>query len=332
MTQQSGYRNSGLQDEFNKRVHFFPQPPEGFNPLTARPEELALYGIPPKPDPNQHPALTRFWIEMYSLPLVFVAPPSLVEILPPIRPEASRNWSGAYSTPRNGQQFTEVHATWEIPLVVAPAGMSGSADYRSSIWIGLDGQRRYFESSLPQLGTAQFVNAPAPPPPFHTWCQWWLRNNPQTYRPQPLSVGVAPGQRVMASLRVLSETQVHGIIENRTTGAILPFTMDAPTDTSSGMQLKVSGATAEWIVERPADENTGELYELPNYSTVHFTNCFALSAEMLVGGVPGPGREQTLDGARLIRMYKSERNPSRTVIISKAERPDVDQFKTLYVT
>ena len=109
----------------------------------------------------------------------------------------------------------------------------------------------------------------------------------------------------MASLCVLSETRVHGIIENRTTGEILPFTMDAPTDRSSRMQLKVSGATAEWIVERPADEITGELYELPDYGTVPFTNCCALSAEMPVGGVPGPGREQTLDGARLIRMYKS---------------------------
>ena len=332
MTQQSGDRNSGLQDEFNERVHFFPQPPEGFNPLTARPEDRARYGIPPKPDPDQQPVLTRFWTEMYSLPLVFVAPPSLEASLPRIRREASLNWSGAYITPRNGQQFTEVHATWEIPLVAAPAGMSGSAEYRSSIWIGLDGQRRYFESSLPQLGTAQFVNAPAPAPPFHTWCQWWLRDNPQTYDPAILSVGVAPGQRVMASLRVVNETQVHGIIENRTTGAILPFIMDAPTDTSSGMQLKVSGATAEWIVERPAGTRTGELYELPNYGTVHFTNCFALSAKMPVGGVPGPGQEQTLDGARLIRMYKSERNPSRTVIISKAEPPDVDQFQTLYVT
>jgi hypothetical protein len=331
MTQQSDYRNSYLQDQVNKWVHFFPQPPEGFNPLTARPEDLELYGIPPKPDPDQQPVLTRFWTEMYSLPLLFVAPPSLEAILPRIRLEASLNWSGAYITPRDGQQFTEVHATWEIPSVTAPDGMPGSAEYRSSIWIGLDGQRRYFESSLPQLGTAQFVNAPATAPPFHTWCQWWLRDNPQTYVPAILSVGVVTGQRVMASLRVLNETRVHGIIKNRTTGEILPFIMDAPTDTSSGMQLKVSGATAEWIVERPANEITGELYELPNYDTVHFTNCFALSAEMPVGGVPGPCREQTLDGARLIRMYKSERNPSRTVMISKAERPDVDQFETLYV-
>jgi hypothetical protein len=341
MTQQSDYRNSSILDELKERVCFFPPPPEGFDPLTADPEVRVNYGIPPQPDPDQHPMLTRFWTEMYSPPLVF-APRFLLGFLPTrisaellvtttARREASLNWSGAYITPRDGQQLTEVHATWEIPLVAAPAGMPGSAEYRSSIWIGLDGQRRYFDSSLPQFGTGQFVNAPAPAQPFHTWCQWWLRNNPQTYIPAILSVGVAPGQRVMASLRVVNETRVHCIIKNRTTGVILPFTMDAPTDKVSGIQVKISGATAEWVVERPAEEHTGEPYELPNYNTVPFTNCFALSAKMPVGGVPGPGRERTLDGARLIRMYKIERNPSRTVVISKAERPDVDQFKTLYV-
>jgi hypothetical protein len=341
MTQQYGNHNSDLEDELRKRVHFFPQPPAGFNPLTARPEERAYYGIPPQPDPVQQRILTSFWTEMYSPPLVFVAPPSLLALLPErirtelritatAQREASLNWSGAYITPRNGQQFTEVHATWTIPSVMAPASMPGTAEYRSSIWIGLDGQRRYCDSSLPQLGTAQFVNAPASVQPFHTWCQWWLRDNPLTYIPATLSVVVAPGQRVMTSLRVVNETQVDCIIKNRTTGEILPFTMYAPTDTS-GRQVKISGATAEWVVERPAKQ-PDELYELPNYGTVHFTNCFALSAKMPVGGVPEPGRERTLDGARLIRMYKTERNPSRTVTLSKAEPPDVDQFKTLYVT
>src|SRR5215471_16207216 len=107
MTQQSGNRYYGFQDNVNEWVHFFPQPREGFNPLTAKPEELALYGIPPKPDPDQQPALTRFWTEMYSPPLVFVAPLPLEAILPSIRREASLNWSGAYITPRHGQQFTE---------------------------------------------------------------------------------------------------------------------------------------------------------------------------------------------------------------------------------
>jgi len=342
MTQQYGNGNSDIESELRKLVHFFPQPPEGFNPLTASPEEREFYGIPPQPDPTQQFRLARFWTEMYAPPLVFATPPSLLARLPEsirtdlrvtttARREASLNWSGAYITPRDGQQFTEVHATWEIPLVTAPPSMPAMAEYRSSIWIGLDGKRRYFDSSLPQLGTAQFLNGPATVPPYHTWCQWWLRDHPLTYVPAILSVGVAPSQRVTAILRVVNETRVHCIIKNQTTNAILPFTMIAPTHTLLGRQVKISGATAEWVVERPAKQ-PDELYELPNYGTVHFTNCVALSAEMPAGGVPGPDRERTLDGARLIRMYKTERNPSRTVTLSKAEPPDVDQFRTLYVT
>ena len=75
------------------------------------------------------------------------------------RRESSLNWSGAYVTPRNGRQFTEVHGRWEVPAVAVPSGTSGSPEFRSSIWIGLDGQRRYFDSSLPQIGTAQVLNA-----------------------------------------------------------------------------------------------------------------------------------------------------------------------------
>jgi len=319
------------------QVRFFlPRPPPDFDPLTAGPGELERYGIPPKPDPDRQPALTRFWTEMYSplddgRRLVFVAPPIQVPGTSYMKTEASLNWSGAYITPRNGQQFTEVHAAWTIPHVTVPASRSESAEYRSSIWIVFDGQRRYFDSSLPQLGTGQFVkNDPAADPYYHTWCQWWLRDNSQTYEPLILSVKIAPCQRVMASLLVRSKTEVHGIIVNRTTGEILPFIMDAPTDRASSTKLKVSGATAEWIVERPADERV-EPYALPDYGTVHFTNCCALSAEMSVEGAPRPGRERTLVDARLIRMYKRARNPSRTVMISKAERQDVDQFKTLYV-
>ena len=106
--------------------------------------------------------------------------------------------------------------------------------------------------------------------------------------------------------------------------------MDAPPIRRWGSKPKVSGATAEWIVERPTDVNTFELYELPDYRRVHFTNCFAISAVMPPGGAPGSGLEQTLDGARLINMYKVERNPSRTVTISKTEIPDVDRLETIY--
>jgi hypothetical protein len=77
------------------------------------------------------------------------------------RYETSPNWSGAYITPKRSRMFTEVHGSWQVPTPSPPVDGKGSppadGDYRSSAWIGLDGQRRYLNSSLPQIGTSQFV-------------------------------------------------------------------------------------------------------------------------------------------------------------------------------
>lgn len=342
MTAQLGHHHRALlKQEIDNRIRFYEKPPEDFDPLTAEPEVLAKHGIPPRPNAEELPELARFWTEMFSRPLRFTEKdflysddPVLVSakllVTASARRESSLNWSGAYVTPRNGRQLTEVHGRWEVPAVAVPIGTSGNPEFRSSIWIGLDGQRRYLDSSLPQIGTAQFLNAPSDPP-FSVWWQWWLRDNPATFSPVTIPIAVLPGHRMMASLRVLDETHVHFLIENRTTGQISrPFTMAAPTDTASKIQVKVSGASAEWILERPTNANTGKLYDLPNYQKVHFTDCFAISASMPPGRLPGLGLEQTLDGARLINMYNVERNPSRKVSISKTERLDFDRLATIF--
>ena len=331
-----------LLSRIRREATFFPIPPEGFDPQTAKPEQLEEFGIPPRPDPKVQRELATFWKTMYALPLEFIkaSPESFsfareeiiisdkLRVAPGVGRESSLNWSGAYITPRNGQRFTEVHGAWNVPLVTAPSGMASTAELHSSIWIGLDGMRRYLDSSLPQIGTAQILNAPTlPPVSTSTWWQWWLRDH--SFPPITLPLVVEPGHRVMCSLIVMSDTSVKFIIENRTSNKIFPpFTMPAPkTDPPGSIQVTVSGATAEWIVERPTNPATGELYELPDYDAVDFTNCLAVSA-----GVPlGPGRDQTLEGARLINMYKVERNPSRTVVISKAERLDVNRVGTAYV-
>jgi hypothetical protein len=339
--QNSGDHGALLDAEISKRIQFYDEPSPNFDPLTAEPDVLAKHGIPPRPNAEDLPVLARFWTEMFSPPLkfterkfLFLPDPVLISarllVTASGRRESSLNWSGAYVTPRNGRQLTEVHARWEVPAVAVPSGTSGNPEFRSSIWIGLDGQRRYLDSSLPQIGTAQFLNAPNDPP-FSVWWQWWLRDNPITFSPVSLALPILPGQRMMASLRVRDETHVDFLIENRTTGQIFPpFTMAAPTDTASQIQVKVSGASAEWVVERPTNATTGDLYDLPNYNEVHFTNCFAISASMPPGQPPGPGLEQTLDGATLINMYNVEHNPSRTVSISKAERPDVDRLEVIF--
>jgi hypothetical protein len=49
-------------------VFTYPQPPEGFNPLSASDAELAKYGFPPRPDPQKTPPLYEQWRRMVSVP------------------------------------------------------------------------------------------------------------------------------------------------------------------------------------------------------------------------------------------------------------------------
>lgn len=341
-----------LQREIDARIHFFDLPPEGFDPTTADPQVLDYFGIPRRPDPREHPLLTDFWDEVYAPPLTYAPqratiPASQLRIgyrqfrlyqrlqrsaraRARVPREGSLNWSGAYITPRDGRQITQVHGRWTVPAVAAPDGEPPEAEYQSSTWIGLDGQRRYLESTLPQIGTNQSVN-PAAGKPYWAWFQWWVRDDASSFVPVELPLAVAPGHRMRASMRVVTETEVHFTMVNRTTGWIIWFTMQAPIDADSKVQIGVSGATAEWITERPSDIVSGEPYNLPNYGTVPFTSCFAMAAELPPGGVPGPAVEQTLIGGRRVSMYRRLGDPSRSEAISKPQRLGEDRLDTVFV-
>jgi Peptidase A4 family len=327
-----------LCDKTDRQMRFYDPLPEGFDPSNAAPAVWERYGIPPRPDVMTFPELATFWDEMFKPRPRFTAP--TFELLEAARAdrsgtspspgtEFSGNWAGAYIAPRDGRQFTEIHGQWVVPEVTAPSGTVGTPELRSSTWIGLDGQRRYFDSTLPQVGTAQFLNSSVDRP-YSAWWQWWMRDNPETFYPCVTTLPVKPGHRIMASLRVLDEKQVHVLIANRSTGEMYPpFRIDAPTGRAR-RQAKVTGATAEWIVERPADPVTGP-FGLPDFGQVTFEVCFAISARLSPGGGPGPGRLETLDGARLISMYKVERAPSRRVTIAKPMRLKDDGLRTTFV-
>jgi hypothetical protein len=340
MEQQRGNDRQDVLEEIKRRIHFYEKPPQDLNPLIMDPAELAKYGIPPRPNAQEFPGLADFWDEMFHPPLTFTEPTFDLPATP-IRisarllvttsghDESSLNWSGAYITPRDGQQFAAVLGRWVVPGVIAPAGTVGNAEFHSVVWIGLDGARRYLDSTLPQIGTAQCINPPSGSP-FFLWFQWWMRDNPATYCPAILPISVLSGHRILAMLEVLSETQVRFFIKNETTN-YPPFVMVTPAPSLAGRQAKVSGATAEWIVERPADVATA-LYNLPDYQQVTFTSCYAVQATLPPGGSPAPGLERTLDGARLITMCDIEGNPARRVTISRPEHPDsTDRFRVNYV-
>ncbi len=316
-----------VQEMISNRIHRFPEIPPDLDPLKADAQTLARYGLPPKPDSRTQPARHAFWLRLFSPPRRFVeadflvpGTPLLVEprnFLPMARSrhELSPTWSGAYITANNSKTFVEIYGEWRVPVASPPVSRPGATpadgDYHSSTWIGLDGQRRYLNSSLPQIGTEQVVSVTGgtpSAPSASAWFQWWTKDNTQP--PVQLPLPVTPGDHVMAIVTVVGPTTARFMIKNQTTGDFSPpFLIDAPSPIT-----KISGATAEWILERPSKFPTPVPYELPNYHTEHFHNCFAVAARSL----SDPGEERGLVAARYINMFKTKTDPYRFVDISIA--------------
>ncbi|MDP8922950.1 MAG: G1 family endopeptidase [Chloroflexota bacterium] len=265
--------------------------------------------------------------------------------------ESSFNWSGAYITPSDGRMFTEVHGWWRVPRVSRPPGAPVNAAFDCSVWIGLDGQRRYYDASLPQIGTSHYLACGESEARTSVWWQWWLRGA-KNLPPVTVPLKVNPGDEVMCSIFVVSPTRVRFIVKNNCTGELCtPFETDEPTsyldlqESGPRVPVLVSGATAEWIVERPTiwPTETQEpfpcYYELPDYGTVEFGDCFAVSAPEprdlyahVRRGEEERVREESLEGARLINMYTVKQDPPLTVIVSEAQRNGDHGVRTSYRT
>ena len=146
-----------------------------------------------------------------------------------------------------------------------------SRNYRSSTWIGLDGQRFYLDSSLPQIGTKQNARrGPQCTAVYGAWFQWWARG--QDTAEIDLLLPVEPGDEISAIITVLDDTTVRCNLKNETQGIILQaFNASAPGP------CRISGATAEWIMERPSPMGSDgwDAYDLPAYTPFAFTGCVA---------------------------------------------------------
>ena len=46
------------------KIHTFPLPPKGFDPLTGSAQELKRYGFPGRPDPVRMPIAAAMWVKM----------------------------------------------------------------------------------------------------------------------------------------------------------------------------------------------------------------------------------------------------------------------------
>jgi hypothetical protein len=346
-----------LLDDVIKRTSVFPSPEPSFDPLT-HPDELERFGLPPLPNQAETPEAYKFWHKLYSPPLVWIQGAQFGLVTDPgprtaferrtttsTLSESSRNWSGLYITPRDGRMITQVYGSWNVPAINLPAAFANPNRVRSSTWIGLDGQRSYYHSSLPQIGTEQFfkVVGATTTTVYRAFYEWWARDQPSIYAYQPLLLPINARQRVMAVLTVkppnavMPDGFVRLIIKNQSTGGFHPvLDVSPPTDHtfSSPLPLKVSGATAEWIMERPTLPTERMPDTLPDYDTITFTRCGAVSAL----GPGQPGRDETLIGARRITMQRVDAPPQRTVTISQPNtivapygRQRKHRFETTYV-
>jgi hypothetical protein len=314
-------------------------PPAGFSPLAASQADLKKFGFPMRPDPSRQPAEDAFWQELFAPSLQFEA--FDIDVLPVFatrsrrvfaqlpRRQTSLNWSGAYITPRDGTVLSSIWGKFQVPTPNVPSAGAPGGKYRSSTWIGFDGQRRYYTSTLPQFGTAQNIDpsAAGPKRSFFAWWQWWVRDDEDQAYPITLTSPVIhAGDLIMCYMQVSDDrTGMSFVIRNLTTSRVVQFFQRAPL-TTKGQPFKVPGATAEWVMERPADPPDPTPMQLPDYGTVNFHDCGATAINIKTGTKV----ERSLSAAKLIDMHIVKENPERTRRISLAKPVSPTEFLTHY--
>ena len=302
------------------------------DPLRMTPGELRNFNIPPQPNPERQPKLHGAWLRAYGRALRSVPFSVDVEALravafqPTVRPQlsldgggsrfgTSRNWSGAMIDAVNSQRFDQIYGFWRVPDF-APAPDINGLPYQVSVWIGLDGSRRYFDASLPQAGTTTTYDPVTDQFTVTVWVQWFLRDgDPSQISPVPLPrLTVKAGNEVACSLWVVDPTHVAVSIVNLSTfpdhSGLL---VTSPHTLPPGLvrQPIVTGATGEWVLERPGIFGTDLLSNFPNYETARIEGCVAGSAD---------GTERDLTVARYLRLYDGLHQPERTQFVSMPTR------------
>jgi hypothetical protein len=301
----------------------FPFPPPNFDPLGASPAELVKYGLPLRPDSKQ-PELLKAWLRLFEGLPKFSQPTRLArdmfleerqvrKILPNrTRFGNSPNWCGASIVPNGGNQLVLVFGEWTVPKPELPPPLEqGPArqenKYHCVTWIGVDGNRRYLNSSLPQIGTEQILTVAANGTQsyeYFAWFQWWARRQAHMNRKVISNITIDAGVSVMAAVWVIDPHHVVAILRTYApSNQITVLVEQTPElDLKAAKKPKfrpaISGASVEWIHERPLKEGEPTLFA--KYNPVPFRHCVAGAAPK--AGVP-PTLEQKLAGARLFRLF-----------------------------
>lgn len=255
----------------------------------------------------------------------------------PSRTETSSNWSGAYITANQDKRFLQVWGLWTVPanLKLPPAPFQGppGIEYRVANWIGLDGQRLYFASSLPQMGTTSILQVDGSTR-SEAWVQWFERESDDPHIVL-LKLTVRPGDTVLCFVTVLGPQHVACVIINLSPPlpVVQAVCVEAPPITlpdGTAAAPDIAGATAEWVVERPQVIGKLTPNNFPDYGQTKFSLCVAVEGDHADLSSLSGGLAQNLSGARPIRMYDVLPNPARTRYISMADKVDDTTLRLHY--
>ncbi|MBV8650712.1 MAG: hypothetical protein JO255_04545 [Alphaproteobacteria bacterium] len=330
----------------------FPFPPPDFDPLSASPAELAKYGLPRKPNADRQPELLKAWLRLFERPLTF-RHPGLTTVMELIqKPEAlpisvgstrienSPNWCGASIVPHGGRQFVLMFGEWTVPKPSLPPppeqGPAGQRnDYHCVMWIGLDGSRRYLDSSLPQIGTEQVLTVDAAGQQSYSyfpWFQWWARHQVAVARTTLTDIQIDAGVQVMAMISVIDPHHVVAVFRTFAPLNQITILVERSPEVwltsarNSKIRPAIAGATAEWILERPMTLDY-ELELFADYNPVQFRHCVAG-----VAAAPGPATaEETLTGPRLYRLFEVPKTlPPQMRLLSMPRRLTTTSIRVHY--
>lgn len=253
------------------------------------------------------------------------------------RASTSPNWSGGVIFPSHGQRFYRVAAKWTVSDVGPAAlhdhtlhdrpGFHGHHDNdhpipaSCSIWIGLDGYRRWADS-MPQLGTEHSADGS-----HRFWFQWW--NPDSTVFHYYLSshdgaegpIDLQQGDTVACHMQVLNVAGPGDAVRFD----FLRERNGAKTRAAIIMNARpgrpVLGGTAQAVLERPAapyidvygKPKSSGLHPMPNFGSFQFDG-FAAAARNANGE-----REYTAERMKRIANFSRRRGPTRNAIVSRAK-------------
>jgi hypothetical protein len=279
-------------------------------------QELVPRGYPPRPDPVKTPARYARWQRLVCRPYAIVdprkvphpdvsfqqqnLPPKLRSPTLPLPPPIVRSifnnnsntWSGAYYTNPAGQ-FASIEADWMVPRVGNPGGPLYSA---AAVWVGLDNNKNdLFQTGtdsecwiLPEwLGGGNWIIT-------NYWM--WIESVPFAPWAVP-DFPVSPRDIISVDMFVAdqygntwyqdgsnggltpADNSIWFMLYNNSQNASYWGTLPtAPVTIDGTSDAGFTGATAEFILERPSDLSTNNPYPLADFGIAAIYDCWYADA------------------------------------------------------